>query len=105
MTRMKIVLTNNFFEPLATGSTHFTRELAGQLVRNGHDVLVITATPAASGDQRPASPEFPVDSCLRLPRITSSNVLHRQFTHGPASSNGVYASRFNWFRRFMRAVW
>ncbi len=61
MTRMKIVLTNNFFEPLATGSTHFTRELAGQLVRNGHDVLVITATPAASGDQRPASPEFPVE--------------------------------------------
>ncbi len=44
---MRIVITNNFFEPLATGSTHFTRELAKQLAVDGHSVLVITATPAA----------------------------------------------------------
>ncbi len=53
---MRIALTNNFFEPLATGSTHFTRELAKQLTLNGHDVLVITATPTADGTelQQPA---------------------------------------------------
>lgn len=58
---MKIALTNNFFEPLATGSTHFTRELAGQLSRNGHEVLVVTATPAAVGDQRPTPTEFQLE--------------------------------------------
>jgi glycosyltransferase involved in cell wall biosynthesis len=58
---MRIALTNNFFEPLATGSTHFTRELATQLTKNGHDVLVITATPAATGDQRVQPAAFPIE--------------------------------------------
>jgi len=58
---VRILLTNNFFEPLTTGSTHFTRELAGQLVRNGHDVLVLTATPAASAALPNRQREFPVE--------------------------------------------
>lgn len=58
---MRIVLTNNFFEPLATGSTHFTRELAMQLTADGNDVLVITATPAAADDQRVQPTTFPVE--------------------------------------------
>jgi len=58
---MRIALTNNFFEPLATGSTHFTRELAGQLTKNGHDVLVITATPAATDDQRDQAPAYSIE--------------------------------------------
>jgi glycosyltransferase involved in cell wall biosynthesis len=55
---MRIALTNNFFEPLATGSTHFTRELAEQLARNGHDVLVITATPASVPDPLESSRKY-----------------------------------------------
>jgi glycosyltransferase involved in cell wall biosynthesis len=40
---MKICLINNLFPPILTGSSLFTLDLATQLQRRGHDVIVITS--------------------------------------------------------------
>lgn len=50
---MRISLTNSFFLPKVSGSIHFTRSLAEEFVRRGHDVQVITCTPAPSSDEFP----------------------------------------------------
>jgi glycosyltransferase involved in cell wall biosynthesis len=45
---LKILVTNNFFLPRTSGSTHFTENVADELAARGHDVLVATATPGPS---------------------------------------------------------
>ncbi len=47
---MRIVLTNNFFLPRTSGSTHFTSSLATELTSRGHEVMVITCTAGDSED-------------------------------------------------------
>jgi glycosyltransferase involved in cell wall biosynthesis len=39
---MRIALTTNLFSPIQTGTAHYTRELAQNLVQAGHHVIVIT---------------------------------------------------------------
>lgn len=60
---MRILLTNNFYEPMATGSVHFTRALGDALTALGHQVVIVTAT---------AGPTSPSDSpaVVRLPSIS-----------------------------------
>ncbi|MBI4699949.1 MAG: glycosyltransferase family 4 protein [Deltaproteobacteria bacterium] len=40
---MRLALVSNFFRPRTGGSAHFTEELAKELGRRGHDVLVVTS--------------------------------------------------------------
>jgi 1,2-diacylglycerol 3-alpha-glucosyltransferase len=62
---MRVLLTNNFYEPMATGSVHFTRTLGDALTALGHHVLIVTATPG------PTSPGD-APAVVRLPSVSVS---------------------------------
>ena len=42
---MKIIVASAFFPPVATGSSHFSSDVAQAYADAGHEVLVVTATP------------------------------------------------------------
>ncbi|MCC6528316.1 MAG: glycosyltransferase family 4 protein [Polyangiaceae bacterium] len=63
---MRLALVNNFFRPRAGGSAHFTEEIAKELARRGHEVLVVTsAAGAAPGETREDGYQV-----FRLPALT-----------------------------------
>jgi len=42
---MRILVVNSFFPPMTTGSAHFSYDMAQEYVKQGHEVLVVTARP------------------------------------------------------------
>jgi glycosyltransferase involved in cell wall biosynthesis len=63
---LRIALTSSFFRPKTSGSAHFSSGLAAELARLGHEVLVVTCTPAAGSDDDDAELPYRV---VRLPAI------------------------------------
>ncbi len=47
---MRIIVVNSFFPPLATGSAHFSLDMAREYVNQNHDVTVISSRPHGSAD-------------------------------------------------------
>lgn len=60
--KLNICLVNNLYPPINTGSSHYTYDLANNLIKNGHNVIVIT-------NQAEGKPYLTIENEIRVYRL------------------------------------
>jgi 1,2-diacylglycerol 3-alpha-glucosyltransferase len=89
---VRIALVNNFFHPRTSGSSHLTEELAARLARQGHDVLVVTASYAdAAEDELRDGYRIVRLPSLTLPKLKLAFNFDITFAASPANARRMFA--------------
>lgn len=89
---MRIALVNNFFLPRTSGSAHQVAQLARDLAKEGHEVIVLTSAQGAEpGNSNGDGYRIIRYPCLELPPLELAMRYDVNFAISPRNARAIYS--------------